>query len=153
MAEPKNKETGPKGKPKNWAIWFKRIGWVLGFGFSLLLPQLTAPLGATLPFKLVGCLSAITGFGLAYSLTPRLSIGWKILWTVLPVIGAGVSGGMYRSLLLPPEHSTPTAAVEWGEFGLFCIAYFCVFAVIGSAYRNGGAFLVQKFAKITIPAN
>lgn len=154
MGDDASAETNQKKrKPTNLVGWFTGAGWVLGLGFSLLLPQLTAPLEATLPYKLVGFLSAITGFGLAYKMTPRLATNRKIVWSIVPLIGAVVAGGIYRSLLLSAEHTTPSVTVEWVEFVLFCLAYFCVFALISSAYRNGGAVIIQKFTKITVPTN
>lgn len=153
MVQESKTETSKKSKPKNGAKWFKLLGWLLGLGLSAYFPQLTAPFGQTLPFKLFGTLSAIAGFGLVFKLTPALSVGWKIFWTVLPLIVGGVAGGIYKELLQSIGNTTPSEAMVWTEFGLFCLAYFCVFAVIGSAYRNGAAPFIQKFGKLTIPSN
>jgi len=135
------------------AKWFHRIGWTAGAVISTILPGLTAPLHLKLQFALSGMVSALGGFSITYSI-----LGDKNIRKFTKRMGAAaagliglIAGQIYRTLLLDPKNTTPTTFIMWVEFGLFCIAYAGIFALLAFAYRNGGLFILKKLGKVSIP--
>jgi hypothetical protein len=122
---------------------------VIAFLVSVLLPKLTSPLELTAPFDLGGTISGMLGFaGMLWFLNRSKMSGIKQFGLAggALVIGLGTFA-WYRALLLSPAESTTGAGIETLEFVLYCIAYLCIFAVLGYAYSYGGPLVFRMFGK------
>lgn len=147
MTSPGSSEDRGKG---GLARWFGRIGWTVGFLFSLVLPQMFAPLNPTLPFRFGAVFSAIAGFTIMYEIVRRTGMITRTLSIVCALFVTIIAGGWYRTLLFAVENTTPSKPVEWFELLLFCTTFFCAAAVLAYAYFGGARWLLQRFGKFTV---
>lgn len=143
---PTSSPTSPASAPKE-TFWSKLLGWGVGVVLPVFLPQLTTPAAElVLPFELGGAVSGFVGFTAMYFLLPYLSRMQKMVSTVAALVLGLLAAGVYRQLLYSASNTSPTQTVEWLEFGLFCIAYFGIFAALAPAFRAGMPAILRRMS-------
>jgi hypothetical protein len=127
----------------------RAIGWVVGLLISVILPKLTSPLELTAPFDLGGTISGMLGFGGMFWFLNEGKVTGRTKFGVAAgalVIGLGMFA-WYRAVMLSPAEVTPGPWIEAIEFALYCVAYFCIFAVLGYVYWYGGPIVFRMFER------